>query len=135
MRKFLILAILLLSAPALAYEDWQARATLTGGVVADNTTVTITLPEGVGTGAWMSLPSMTSSTYTIQGSLDGTNFGNLYYYTSGANPVYTQISTGTAGPLMIQLPDIRQMRKIKLTCATAQVADRLIIVFGKRREN
>ena len=129
MKRFLFLLILLLAAPVFAYEDWQATGTVTSG----QTTGDITLPEGVGEGAWMNVPSLTTSAVTLSGSLDGTNFGTVYSYNNAANMVAYATASGSGGYILLH-PDIRVFRKLRVTI-TSQGADKAFLVYGKRRNN
>lgn len=128
MKRILVLLVLLFSIPAFAYEDWQATGTVTSG----QTTGDITLPDGVGEGAWMIVPTLTSSTVALSGSLDGTNFGTIYSYNNGAS--LTNWITGTVTGVVLFLPDIRCFRKLRVTIAS-QGADKAFTIYGKRRNN
>jgi len=128
MKRLLLSALLLLvwSTSAYAWSSWQASGTLTGGEVADNTTVTITLPQNVGQDSYMYVPTITTGTVAISGSIDGTTFGTLYLESGSA----WALGSGSGG-LFIELPKINAYYQIKITTGAEQVADRVFILFGK----
>lgn len=128
MRRYIFPVLFFLLLPSLAFpwSSWQASGTLTGGVVADNTTVTITLPPTVGQDSYMYVPTITTGTVAISGSIDGTTFGTLYLESGSA----WALGSGSGG-LFIELPKINAYHKIKITTGAEQAADRVFILFGK----
>ena len=132
-KRICLVAVLLafISTSVFAWTTWQRPGTLTGGVVADNTTVTITLPNNVGLNSYLYVPTIDSATLAISGSMDGTLFGTIYdEQTNGAAKIAWSVAATTGG-LMLELPPINAFKKIKITCGTAQAADRLFVLFGK----
>jgi hypothetical protein len=131
MKKALlvILALAVLAFPAFGFESWQRSATLTGGVVADNTTVTFTLPSNVGHNSYLYVPTITSAAIALSCSVDGTNFGTMAtLYSATALIDFTYAAT--VGGKVLQLPDISACRKLKITSGAAQAANRTFVVFG-----
>ena len=55
-----VLVLFVLVAPSYGWESYQQSATLTGGVVADNTTVTFTLRSNVGHNSYLYVPTIDS---------------------------------------------------------------------------
>jgi hypothetical protein len=132
MKKLALLILLVLTlvpVQAGAWESWQRSATLTGGAVADNTTVTFTLPSNVGHHSYLYVPTITSAAIALSCSVDGTNFGTMATnYSATALIDFTYAAT-TGGKVLL-LPDISPCRKLKITSGAAQAADRTFIVFG-----
>lgn len=129
MKKALlsILMLVLLAGTAFA---WSAQATLTGGAVADNTTVTITLPSNAGGTAYLMVPTIESATIVFAGSYDDSTYLPIWYYSNGASIV--AFATGsTTGVIAIKLPDLGPFRKIKVTLGTPQSTNRVFIITGK----
>jgi len=126
----LILALVVLAVPCFAFDSWRISATLTGGVVADNTTVTFTLPSRVGEASYLVVPTIDSAAIAISGSLDGTTF-----YTIASNYSATALIdftyAATTGGKVLKLPDISPFRYLKITCGAAQASNRTFILFGK----
>lgn len=132
MKKLVLLALLVLMlvpARAGAWESWQRSGTLTGGVVADNTTLTFTLPSNVGHHSYLYVPTITSAAIALSCSVDGTTFGTMATnYSATALIDFTYAAT--TGGKVLQLPDISPCRKLKITSGAAQTADRIFVVFG-----
>lgn len=133
MRRFTwLVLILVLLAPAVLHADytWTASGTVTGGIVADNTTTTITIPPEVGPITYLIVPTLTSSAIAISGSVDGTN-----YYTIASNYSATALIdftyAATTGGKMLKMPDLRPFRKLKITCGAGQASDRAFTLVGK----
>jgi hypothetical protein len=126
----LILALVVLAVPCFAFDSWRISATLTGGVVADNTTVTFTLPSRVGEASYLVVPTIDSAAIALSGSLDGTTF-----YTIASNYSATALIdftyAATTGGKVLKLPDISPFRYLKITCGAAQASNRVFILFGK----
>jgi hypothetical protein len=126
---FAVLALAVLAFPAFAWETYQQSATLTGGVVTDNTTVTFTLRQGVGHNSYLYVPTIDSAAIALSCSVDGTNFGTMATnYSATALIDFTYAAT--TGGKVLQLPDISPCRKLKITSGAAQAADRVFVVFG-----
>jgi len=131
MKKALlvILALAVLVFPAFAFESWQRSGTLTGGVVADNTTLTFTLPSNVGHNSYLYVPTITSAAIALSCSVDGTNFGTMATnYSATALIDFTYAAT--TGGKVLKLPDISACRKVKITAGVAQAANRTLVIFG-----
>lgn len=135
-RKLLIAAILIvvfsigaLAQQAFGFESFRQSATLTGGVVADNTTVTFTLRQGVGHNSYLYVPTIDSAAIALGCSVDGTNFGTMATnYSATALIDFTYAAT--TGGKVLKLPDISGCRKVKITAGAAQTADRTFVLFG-----
>lgn len=135
-RKLLVAAVLILvfSIGALAevafgFETYRQSATLTGGVVADNTTVTFTLRSGVGHNSYLYVPTIDSAAIALSCSVDGTNFGTMATnYSATALIDFTYAAT--TGGKVLRLPDISGCRKVKITAGAAQASDRVFVIFG-----
>jgi hypothetical protein len=126
---FAALVLFILVAPSYGFESWQRSATLTGGVVTDNTTVTFTLPSNVGHNSYLYVPTITSATIALSCSVDGTNFGTMATnYSATALIDFTYAAT--TGGKVLKLPDISACRKLKITAGAAQAANRTFVVFG-----
>jgi hypothetical protein len=126
---FIVLALTLLAASAFGWDTWRRSATLTGGVVADNTTVTFTLPSTVGRNSYLHVPTIDSAAVALSCSVDGSTFGTLATnYSATALIDFTYAAT--TGGKVLKLPDISPCRKLKLTAGAAQAADRTFIIFG-----
>ena len=125
-----ILVMVAFAAPCFADYTWTASGTVTGGVVADNTTTTITVPPEVGDITYLHVPTIDSAAIAISGSYDGTN-----YYTIASNYSATALIdftyAATTGGKLLKLPDLRPLRKIKITCGAAQAANRVFTLVGK----
>lgn len=132
MKKLVLLVLLVLMVVPIqagAWESWQRSATLTGGVVADNTTVTFTLPSNVGHHSYLSVPTIDSAAIALSCSVDGTNFGTMATnYSATALIDFTYAAT--TGGKVLKLPDISACRKLKITAGAAQAANRIFVVFG-----
>jgi hypothetical protein len=132
MKKMLLLAValLMIALPCFAWETWQVSGTLTGGVVTDNTTLTITLPSRVGSNSYLYVPTIDSAAIALSGSLNGTAFGTIASnYSATALIDFTYAAT--TGGKMLKLPDISAFRYIKITCGAGQSANRTFIIFGR----
>lgn len=128
---FAFLAVVLLSLPSFALDTWRLTATLTGGVVSDNTDVTVTLPPRVGSISYLYVPTITASTLAVSGSVDGTNFGTIYDpISNGTTKIAWGVASSTGG-IIVQLPDISAFRYLKIVCGTAQPSNRAFVVFGR----
>jgi len=126
---FVVLALAVLAFPAFGFESWQRSGVLTGGVVADNTTLTFTLPSNVGHNSYLYVPTITSAAIALSCSVDGTNFGTMATnYSATALIDFTYAAT--TGGKVLQLPDISPCRKLKITAGAAQAANRTFIIFG-----
>jgi hypothetical protein len=131
MKKALlvILALAVLVFPAFAFESWQRSGTLTGGVVADNTTLTFTLPSNVGHNSYLYVPTIDSAAIALSCSVDGTTFGTMATnYSATALIDFTYAAT--TGGKVLKLPDISACRKVKITAGAAQAANRTLVIFG-----
>ena len=131
MKKALlvILALAVLVFPAFAFESWQRSGTLTGGVVADNTTLTFTLPSNVGHNSYLYVPTIDSAAIALSCSVDGTTFGTMATnYSATALIDFTYAAT--TGGKVLKLPDISACRKVKITAGAAQATNRTFIIFG-----
>lgn len=138
MRKLLLaLLILTLAVPVMA-AGWTKTALLTGGVVTDNTlSAAIALPSaGVvfgGASKYVSLyvPTITSSTVQVYGSVDGTNFYPIHGISNATNMVAELSAAGTGGFTMtFPSIDFRVFTHLKIYCATEQEADRTFTFMG-----
>lgn len=126
---FAVLALAILAVPAFAWETYRQSATLTGGVVTDNTTVTFTLRSSVGRNMYLYVPTITSAAVALSCSVDGTNFGTMATnYSATALIDFTYAAT--TGGKVLKLPDISACRKLKITSGAAQASDRVFVVFG-----
>jgi hypothetical protein len=97
--------------------------------VADNTTVTFTLPSNVGSNSYLHVPTITSAAIALSCSVDGTTFGTMATnYSATALIDFTYAAT--TGGKVLKLPDISACRKLKITSGAAQAADRVFVVFG-----
>ena len=125
-----ILALFAFAIPCSADYTWTATGTVTGGVVADNTTTTITLSPLVGEITYLHVPTIDSASIAISGSYDDTN-----YYTIASNYSATALIdftyAATTGGKLLKLPDLRPFRKIKITCGAAQASNRVFTLVGK----
>lgn len=121
--------LFILAVPLYAFESWQQSATLTGGVVADNTTVTFTLRSSVGHNSYLYVPTIDSATIVLGCSVDGTNFGTMATNYS-ATALIDFSYAATTGGKVLKMPDISACRKVKITAGTAQAANRTFILFG-----
>lgn len=133
-RLLLALAVIVLFAvPAFAEPGWSVSGTLTGGVVTDNTTLTLTLPQYMGDTAYLYVPTITSATIALSGSADGTTFGTIYdEQTNGTTKIAWSVGATTGG-YMVELPPIQVFRKIKITAGAAQAANRVFVIYGTRK--
>ena len=126
---FVFLVLAALAIPAFAWESWQQSATLTGGVVADNTTVTFTLRSGVGHNSYLYVPTIDSAAIALSCSVDGSTFGTMATnYSATALIDFTYAAT--TGGKVLKLPDISGCRKLKITLGAAQASNRALVVFG-----
>jgi len=126
---FVVLALAVLAFPAFGFESWQRSGVLTGGVVADNTTLTFTLPSNVGHNSYLYVPTITSAAIALSCSVDGTNFGMMA--TNYSAPALIDFTyAATTGGKVLKLPDISACRKLKVTSGAAQAADHTFVVFG-----
>jgi hypothetical protein len=134
MKRFLWVLLVLISisvaGPSFADYTWTASGTVTGGVVADNTTTTITLDVRVGEITYLHVPTIDSAAIAVSGSYDGTN-----YYTIASNYSATALIdftyAATTGGKLLKMPDLRPLRKLKITCGAAQASDRVFTLVGK----
>ena len=126
---FAVLALAVLVFPAFAFESWQRSGTLTGGVVADNTTLTFTLPSNVGRNSYLYVPTIDSAAIALSCSVDGTTFGTMATnYSATALIDFTYAAT--TGGKVLKLPDISACRKVKITAGAAQATNRTFVIFG-----
>ena len=126
---FAVLALAVLVFPAFAFESWQRSGTLTGGVVADNTTLTFTLPSNVGHNSYLYVPTIDRAAIALSCSVDGTAFGTMATnYSATALIDFTYAAT--TGGKVLKLPDISACRKVKITAGAAQATNRTFIIFG-----
>ena len=126
---FVVLALAVLAFPAFGFESWQRSGTLTGGVVADNTTLTFTLPVNVGHNSYLYVPTIDSAAIALSCSVDGTNFGTMATnYSATALIDFTYAAT--TGGKVLKLPDISACRKLKITAGAAQGSNRTFVIFG-----
>jgi hypothetical protein len=97
--------------------------------VADNTTLTFTLPVNVGHNSYLYVPTIDSAAIALSCSVDGTNFGTMATnYSATALIDFTYAAT--TGGKVLKLPDISACRYLKITTGAAQAADRVFVVFG-----
>ena len=133
MKRFsaiVFLAVFLYSIPCFPWDSWRRSATLTGGVVTDNTTVTFTLPTNVGETSYLIVPTIDSASIALSGSVDGTTFYTIASnYSASALIDFTYAAT--TGGKVLRLPDISPFRYLKITCGAAQAANRTFILFGR----
>ena len=128
MNKILacVALLLLVSAPCFAWTTWQRPAT----VLVGNTTVTINLPNNVGENSYLLVPTLTSATLTLLGSMDGTNFGTIYdEQTNGTVKIAWGVAATTGG-FIVEIPPINVFKKIRITCGAMQAASRAFLFFG-----
>ena len=124
-----VLALTLLAASAFGFDTYRQSATLTGGVVTDNTTVTFTLRQGVPKTMYLYVPTIDSAAIALSCSVDGTNFGTMATnYSATALIDFTYAAT--TGEKVLRLPDISPCRLLKITAGAAQAANRTLVVFG-----
>jgi hypothetical protein len=124
-----VLALTLLTASAFGFDSYRQSATLTGGVVADNTTVTFTLRQGVPKTMYLYVPTIDSAAIALSCSVDGTNFGTMATnYSATALIDFTYAAT--TGGKVLRLPDISPCRLLKITAGAAQAANRTLVIFG-----
>jgi len=118
-----------LVAPAFGFDSYRQSATLTGGVVADNTTVTFTLRAGVPKAMYLYVPTIDSAAIALSCSVDGTTFGTMATnYSATALIDFTYAAT--TGGKVLKLPDISPCRFLKITAGAAQGSNRTFILFG-----
>lgn len=131
MRRFLISVLLVagLAAPCFGWETWQQPATCT--VSTDNTvTDNVALPQGsVGEVSYVYVPTITSSTVTMKGSIDGTNYGVVGGYNNAGNMADWTIPAGTGGKAYL-LPDLRPFRYVQFVFGSGQAANRSLVIYG-----
>ena len=126
---FALFVLVLMPVQADAFKSWQRFGVLTGGVVADNTTLAFTLPVNVGHHSYLYVPTIDSAAIALSCSVDGTNFGTMAtLYSATALIDFTYAAT--TGGKVLRLPDISPCRKLKITSGAAQAADRVFVVFG-----
>jgi hypothetical protein len=124
-----ILALVFLAIPAFGFDTYRQSATLTGGIVTDNTTVTFTLRAGVPKTMYLYVPTIDSAAIALSCSVDGTTFGTMATnYSATALIDFTYAAT--TGGKVLRLPDISPCRLLKITAGAAQAANRTFIVFG-----
>ncbi len=130
---FLALADPLTPAPALAWSDGYATATVT--VATDNqTSAAVSIPRGAD---WFSIyvPTITSSTVSVKVSHDGgTTYDDLFCLNNGTNSVLWSSAAGTGGMYLQPPPDCRISfyNKLKVYCGSGQAADRNFVVIWKK---
>jgi len=134
MKRFrwlmLILVVMTFAVPCFADYTWTVSGTLTGGVVADNTTLTLTIPPQVGLITYLIVPTITSAAIAISGSYDDTNFFTIASnYSATALIDFTYAAT-TGGKALL-MPNLSPFRKLKITSGAAQAADRVFTLVGK----
>ena len=124
-----VLALTLLTASAFGFDSYRQSATLTGGVVTDNTTVTFTLRAGVPKTMYLYVPTIDSAAIALSCSVDGTAFGTMATnYSATALIDFTYAAT--TGGKVLRLPDISPCRLLKITAGAAQAANRTLVIFG-----
>lgn len=129
MKRFLVCLFLLISVPCFGWESWQKTATCT--VATDNTvTDNVALPQHlVGAVSYVYVPTLTSSTVTLKGSVDGTTYGVVGSYNNAGNMSDWTIAAGTGGKTYL-LPDLRPFRYVQFVFGSQQAADRSLVIFG-----
>jgi len=126
---FAVLALAFLAAPALGFDSYRQSATLTGGVVTDNTTVTFTLRQSVPKTMYLYIPTIDSAAIALSCSVDGTTFGTMATnYSATALIDFTYAAT--TGGKVLRLPDISPCRYLKITAGAAQASNRVFMIFG-----
>jgi hypothetical protein len=126
---FVVLALLILAVPAFGWDTYRQSATLTGGEVADNTTVTFTLRSNIPKTTYLYVPTIDSAAIALSCSVNGTTFGTMATnYSATALIDFTYAAT--TGGKVLRLPDISPCRLLKITAGAAQAADRTFVVFG-----
>jgi hypothetical protein len=126
----LVLVAFVFAIPCSADYTWSVSGTMTGGVVADNTTLTLAIPPEVGEISYLLVPTITSATIAISGSIDGTNFFTIASnYSATALIDFTYAAT--TGGKALKMPDLRPYRYLKITSGAAQAADRAFTLVGK----
>jgi len=124
-----VLALTLLAASAFGFDSYRQSATLTGGVVADNTTVTFTLRQGVPKTMYLYVPTIDSAAIALSCSVDGTNFGTMATnYSATALIDFTYAAT--TGGKVLKLPDISACRLLKITFGAGQTDNVVLTAFG-----
>lgn len=130
MRRLIVfLFVLFLSSPCFAWESWQQTATCT--VATDNTvTDNVALGQGLaGAVSYVYVPTLTSSTVTLKGSVDGTAYGVVGNYNNAGNMSDWTVAAGTGGKTYL-LPDLRPFRYIQFVFGSGQAANRSLVIFG-----
>jgi len=123
------LALGFIVAPAFGFDSYRQSATLTGGAVTDNTTVTFTLRAGVPKTMYLYVPTIDSAAIALSCSVDGTAFGTMATnYSATALIDFTYAAT--TGGKVLRLPDISPCRLLKITAGAAQAANRIFVIFG-----
>lgn len=129
-RFFLVLLVLFLSIPCFGWETWQQTATCT--VSTDNTvTDNVALPQFIGDTSYVYVPTLTSSTVTMKGSVDCTTYGVVGNYNNAGNMSDWTIAAGT-GEKTYLLPDLRPFRCVQFVFGSGQAANRSLVVFGTK---
>ena len=131
MKKYavMLLALVLIAWPAFGFDSYRQSATLTGGVVTDNTTVTFTLRAGVPKTMYLYVPTIDSAAIALGRSVDGTTFGTMATnYSATALIDFTYAAT--TGGKVLRLPDISPCRLLKITAGAAQAANRTLLSSG-----
>jgi hypothetical protein len=125
----LVLFVTVFVVPAHCFDSYRQSATLTGGVVTDNTTVTFTLRQGVPHTMYLYVPTIDSAAVALSCGVDGTTFGTMATnYSATALIDFTYAAT--TGGKVLKLPDISPCRLLKITLGAAQAANRTFVVFG-----
>ena len=121
------LLLILLVSPAYAWDSWRISATL--DILVSDTTVTFTLPSKVGSASYLIVPTITSSSIALSGSVDGTNFYTIASnYSATALIDFTYVA-GTGGKVLL-MPDLSPFRYLRIT-VSSQSANRTFTLFGK----
>lgn len=125
----LLLLLFVLAVPSFAFDTYRQSAVLTGGAVADNTTVTFTLRQGVPKTMYLYVPTIDSAAIALGCSVDGTNFGTMATnYSATALIDFTYAAT--TGGKVLKLPNISPCRLLKITAGAAQASNRTFVLFG-----
>jgi hypothetical protein len=124
-----ILALVFLAIPAFGFDTYRQSATLTGGIVTDNTTVTFTLRAGVPKTMYLYVPTIDSAAIALSCSVDGTTFGTMATnYSATALIDFTYAAT--TGGKVLKLPDISACRLLKITFGAGQTDNVTLSAFG-----
>lgn len=102
-------------------------------------TKTITVPSGGTSGTTeienydvmgLDVPTLTSSTWKLQGSVDGTTYRDVYDGT-GSQTLVWAASTGDRCVASRDLADLSGYKYIRVVCGTAQGAERVHTLYIK----